>query len=435
MRSRSVFSIDVALILATLLLMVIGILFIYSSGVTSSGVIYSNEYKKQIVWVFLGLFLMLGAGFLDYTRLRNWSPAIYLGLIGLLVLTLMFGKVVNGARSWIGIWILGIQPSEFMKLGLILFLAWYLERVGDRITELPILLGGLVIAMAPVMAIMLQPDLGSAMVFIPVFLFMSFMAGARLHHLMFLIGTGSLTILFGVLPAWEHYIAGRDVPILSVLQERQLIEYAFMALFLILALALVGYFWAKRRYFFWIIYTDLMLILSFVGSLGVRKVLKEYQMMRLIMFLDPGVDPKGAGWNIIQSITAVGSGGLAGKGFLKGTQSHYRYLPQQSTDFIFSIIAEEWGFIGGLVIFLAFLLILFRGIRIMAYSKDSFGVSIAAGITGMLFFHLIVNVGMAIGIMPITGIPLFFLSYGGSSLWTALIGIGLLLSIYTRRYR
>jgi rod shape determining protein RodA len=157
--------------------------------------------------------------------------------------------------------------------------------------------------------------------------------------------------------------------------------------------------------------------------------------MRLIVFLDPNVDPRGAGWNIIQSITAIGSGGISGKGFLQGTQSHYRFLPQQSTDFIFSIFSEEWGFLGGLLVFALFLLICLRLVRIMRTTSDAFGSYICAGISGMYIFHFIINVGMTMGIMPITGIPLLFMSYGGSAILSAMTGIGLALSIYVRRYR
>ena len=165
-----------------------------------------------------------------------------------------------------------------------------------------------------------------------------------------------------------------------------------------------------------------------------QKILKDYQIMRLVVFLDPDVDPQGAGWNILQSLTAIGSGGLFGKGFLKGTQSHYHYLPQQSNDFIFSIIAEEIGFFGSMVVFLCFFIILIRGFIIAYSSKDSFGSYICFGIIAMFFFHFVVNIGMAMGIMPITGIPLLFLSYGGSSLWTSMMAAGILINIYYRRY-
>jgi rod shape determining protein RodA len=176
-----------------------------------------------------------------------------------------------------------------------------------------------------------------------------------------------------------------------------------------------------------------ILLTGTIGSLAARRVLKGYVMTRLIVFLDPNVDPRGAGWNIIQSVTAVGSGGIAGKGWLQGTQSHLQYLPQQSTDFIFSILAEEWGFLGALLVFACFTVIIVRGLMISAKAKDNYASLIAVGVVTMIFFHVAVNIGMAIGIMPITGI--LFLSYGGSSLWTSLIGVGLLMSIYQHRYR
>jgi rod shape determining protein RodA len=157
--------------------------------------------------------------------------------------------------------------------------------------------------------------------------------------------------------------------------------------------------------------------------------------MRLIVFLDPNVDPQGSGWNIIQSITAIGSGGLWGKGYLRGTQSHYRFLPQQSTDFIFSIYTEEWGYAGALLAFALFFLISLRLIRIMKTTTDSFGSLIAAGLSSVYIFHFLINVGMTMGIMPITGIPLLFMSYGGSAILTAMTGIGLALSINMRRYQ
>jgi rod shape determining protein RodA len=178
-----------------------------------------------------------------------------------------------------------------------------------------------------------------------------------------------------------------------------------------------------------------MLFLGLGGSIAARAVLKDYQLMRLIIFLDPYVDPRGAGWNIIQSTTAIGSGGVTGKGFLMGTQSRLNYLPQQSTDFIFSILAEEWGFIGAFGVMLAYLMILLRGIRILSFARDDFALLAGTGILAMIFFHFLVNVGMTMGMMPITGIPLMFLSQGGSSLWTAAMGVGILLNIYLRRYR
>jgi rod shape determining protein RodA len=170
-------------------------------------------------------------------------------------------------------------------------------------------------------------------------------------------------------------------------------------------------------------------------SLLAHKVLKEYQVMRLIVFLDPSIDPRGSGWNILQSITAIGSGGFSGRGFLLGPQSHNKYIPQQSTDFIFSIVAEEWGFLGGVLVFGLFWLLLSRCVAIMRTARDSFSRYATGGIMGMIFFHFMINAGMAMGIMPITGIPLFLLSYGGSSLLTVMMAVGILLGISARRYQ
>lgn len=433
-KSRSIFSYDIYILTSVLSLMVIGILFIYSSGVTASGDVYSHEYLKQILWVVIGIAVLVTVSFIDYSRFRGWAPYIYFGLVAVLMVTLFSGKVVNGSRSWLGIGSLGIQPSEFMKVGSILFLARYLERVGPRIREIPQFAIAMAIVFLPLLLTLMQPDLGTALVFIPILMFMTFAAGARVRHIIFLLLSGAILLILTVLPAWERQIHGSQIPVLSVLTDSHMMVYPILGLLSIIAISLVGFFVLKRGYFYWIIYFCFILLIGFVGSIGARAFLKEYQIMRLIVFLDPYVDPRGAGWNIIQSVTAVGSGGLIGKGFLHGTQSHYQYLPQQSTDFIFSILAEEWGFLGAFLVFALFATILVRGLYIVTQAKDAFAACVASGVVGMIFFHFIVNVGMAIGIMPITGIPLFFLSHGGSSLWTALIGIGLLLSIYHNRY-
>lgn len=310
-----------------------------------------------------------------------------------------------------------------------------IEKFGPQVRKLSSFLLAFGLVLIPMGLVLLQPDLGTASVFVPIFLFMMFAAGSKTEHIAFLVSTGVLLIVFSILPPYETYLAGKTIPILSLLTSLELSKILLASLFLVFAISLGGYFYAKKIYFYWIAYVSLILLLSILGSIIFQKILKEYQIMRLIVFLNPSIDPRGAGWNIIQSVTAVGSGGLFGKGFLQGTQSHFRYIPQQSTDFIFSILSEEWGFLGSILVFSLFLMILYRGLFIMMIAKDRFAGIAAAGIVGMIFFHFAVNVGMAIGIMPITGIPLFFLSYGGSSLWTVLIGIGLLMSFYIRRYR
>jgi rod shape determining protein RodA len=272
-------------------------------------------------------------------------------------------------------------------------------------------------------------------VYIPILLVMTFVAGISLRYVIFLSACIALTGALMVLPLWQTYILRNTLPTLLVLTNFRFIAITSMALTLILAIALIGFLRYKKAYFYWISYGAAVLIFSLGAAFLARRILKDYQIMRLIVFLDPDVDPRGSGWNIIQSITAIGSGGLLGKGYLQGTQSHYRFLPQQSTDFIFSIFTEEWGLLGGLLAFTLFLLICLRLIKIMKTTTDPFGAYITAGLAAMYSFHFLINVGMTMGIMPITGIPLLFMSYGGSAIWSAMSGIGFSLSIYIRRYR
>lgn len=435
MKGRSLLGFDVVLLLSALSLSAIGVLFVYSSGVSSTGVVLSKEYIKQIIWVSLGVAILFGVVAFDYRRLSDLSPYIYAGVLLLLVLTLFVGRVVNGARSWIPIFQFGFQPSEFAKIVTILYLARYFDSTASRPASLVRFGTGAAIIFVPMLLILLQPDMGTALVYVPIFLFMSFVARCKIRYIAFFFATGVLLVFFLVVPVWQSYVTSRDVGFVYLFADLSYGVYALGSLVTIAGLSALGYIFLKRQYFYWISYGAAILSGALGGSYAMRSVLKEFQMLRLIVFLDPMIDPRGAGWNVIQSVTAVGSGGLLGKGWLKGTQSHYRFLPQQSTDFIFSIIAEEWGFVGSMAVFVLFALLLFRGLMIMMNAADRYGALISAGIVGMIFFHVFINVGMAMGIMPITGIPLFFLSYGGSSLWTALIGIGLLLSIHMRRYR
>jgi len=433
-KRASLFAFDFILLGAALTLTVFGTLFVYSSGIGLGGELYSDEYVRQIVWAASGLVLMVGVILVNYARLRSIALYLYGFVNLLLVLTLLMGKQVHGARSWLGLGNFGIQPSEFAKVFTVILLGAYLARIGKRVQRLPEFLLGFGLVLVPMGLTLLQPDMGTALVFIPIFLFMAFAAGARLRHLVYLLAAGLLAVILAVYPFYEQHILGRELSFLGLVTTFGVTRYFLGALVLIAALAFWGYRSFKRQYFYWILYGVSLLLVSLLGALAIGRVLKAYQIMRFIVFLEPRVDPRGAGWNLIQSVTAVGSGGLFGKGYLQGTQSHYQFLPQQSTDFIFSILAEEWGFVGGLGVFALFLVILIRGIRIMYTARDEFALTICAGLVGMIFFHVVVNIGMAMGIMPITGIPLFFLSYGGSSLWTGLIAVGLLLNVYLRRY-
>ena len=436
MRGRgSLRALDPILLLASLALVAIGILFVYSSGVNSIGESVSNEWLKQIIWAGSGCVLLALFAVNNHQKYKPRTPYVFLAALALLVLTLLLGREVNGARSWLGIGDLGIQPSEFAKLATILFLAAYLSEIGNGIAELPRFLLALLVVAAPMGLILLQPDMGTGMVYFPIFLVMALIAGARIRHLLFVGLVALLIIVFAAIPAVQRLRAAAEPGFWRMITDVGVARYTLLVLGLVAVLAAVGQRVFHRAYYYWLMYGAALLWMAVAGGLLMAMVLKEYQIMRLVIFVNPWVDPRGAGWNIIQSVTAVGAGGLSGTGFLQGTQSHLRYLPQQSTDFIFSILAEETGFLGGILVLVLFGVMIGRGIVIMYAAGDEFATLVAAGVVALLLFHTVVNVGMAMGVLPITGIPLMLVSYGGSSLWTALIGIGLLANIGLARFR
>nr|WP_303932646.1 rod shape-determining protein RodA [Treponema denticola] len=432
MNIRKITNFDYLLFLAVVLLSFIGILFIYSSGINSAGELVSKEYVKQILWVCTGIVLLLLSCIYDYRRIKDRTFLIYLVGMILLLYTGIFGTVRHNARSWIGVNNLGIQPSEFIKLIFILFLAYYLDK-SQKEESLKRFIKAMAIMIVPVALILKQPDLGTASVYIPIFLIMCFIAGIPLRFILYVFFLGVLTIVFTLMPLWEEVILKKSHIMTNLLKHSQVSIIILFAMGISTVIAMIGNVLLKRRYYYWIAYVFSMITVAFAGSIVGVRALKEYQMMRLIIFLDPEVDPLKHGWNIIQSITAIGSGGLTGRGYLMGTQSHYRYLPEQSTDFIFSILSEEWGFLGGLFVFFLYSIVFFRFFLSIKRCDDFFGKLIVSGILAMFFFHFFVNVGMVMGIMPITGIPLLFLSYGGSSLWTAMISVGVVIGINLRQ--
>lgn len=423
---------DYILILCISILSFFGIMFIYSSGINSDGVNVSSEYQKQLVWFSIGFIFMIGFALFDYRKFKRHALYIFAGSIVILLYTMFFGKNVNGARSWIGIKNLGIQPSEPIKIVYVVFLAWYLDKSAED-KPLRRFCKALVILFVPMTLILGQPDLGTATVYIPIFLFMCFMAGIPTRYIMLMIGIGTATIVFTILPIWQSEIAHKTIPAISILTDKRLTLLVISATLLVTLLCVIGLVVFRKKYYYWLTYGFSIVSAGLIFSIGAGHVLKPYQIQRLIVFIDPSSDSLGAGWNIIQSKIAIGSGGLWGRGFLHGTQSHYRFLPEQSTDFIFSIISEETGFAGGLVLFLCFFTILIRCVIIIRKNSNRFGILIVSGILGMFFYHFCLNVGMVMGIMPVAGIPLPFLSYGGSALITNMSAIGLLMSVHSRR--
>jgi len=426
-------NVDYYLLLATFLLCAIGIAAIYSAGVDANGMVVSNEYIKQLIWFVIGFFLLIGAALIDFSRFKDISWILFAFTIILLLLTRLAGKVVNGSKSWLGFAGFGIQPAEFAKITTVLMLARYLDSAEFDSSFKKLLKAGLILGF-PLLLILSQPDFGSALVFFPAALVMLTLADVDFRYILF----GVLSIigifLFLSLPLYAANHPNPENIIYILITQDNILFIVFALMLLISIISGVGWLKFKKPYYYWLSYSLAILAFSIAGATAAHKILKPYQIERLLVFIDPNIDPKGSGWNILQSITAIGSGGFWGKGFLQGTHSHARYIPQQSTDFIFSIIAEEFGFFGCMVLFVLYAVIFIRCFILIETSKDRFSQFVVGGILGIFAFHFMINIGMAMGIMPVTGIPLYFISYGGSALWSGLISIGVLTGISARRY-
>lgn len=427
---------DYGLILSFIVLTVLGILTIYSAGRgTGATGSQENEHIKQIYWAVSGCVIFILLLFINYQKLGEYAIFIYIVSLLLLGATLILGKRVRGAKSWITLFGgLGFQPSEFVKIGIIIVLARYLDRIGEEIKTLRQVLASLVIVAVPLGLILLQPDFGTALVYIPIALTMLFFSGIRFAHLVSLLIIFGIAIVLPLLVTFSSLTGSESIAFFQTLDDTRtvlLVAAIFGALSFIF---FILYKVTKKDIFFKATSIFLIFFAGLVLAALLGKFLKPYQRKRLIVFLKPTIDPYGSGYNIIQSKIAVGAGGLFGKGLLGGTQSQLGFLPERSTDFIFSIFAEEWGFVGSFFILVLYGVFIYRGIMVILTAKDRFGSLVASGIIGMFLFHIIINIGMTIGLMPITGIPLPFLSYGGSFLITSIVGASLLFNIESRRY-
>ncbi|MCI5524007.1 MAG: rod shape-determining protein RodA [Spirochaetia bacterium] len=412
----------------------IGILFIYSSGVNTDGFSTSDEYIRQLLWAGIGLVLMIIIPIFDCKKFQKYSFYIYAAGILLLMYTLLFGKEVNNAKSWIGFSFMSLQPSELFKIAYILAYGNYLV-ITKKMNPLKRFIISLPMLVIPMGLILIQPDFGTASVFIFIYLFMSFMANIPIRYLMILTLTGALAILFTVLPQYETIVYKKPISILRILTNPQLTMIVIASSLAVGILSVMGHIIFKAKYFYWItygfgIFTGALFLAFLISS---HHLMKPYQIQRLLVFLSPDMPKMEGGWQITQSMNAIGSGVFFGRGFLQGRLSHTKFLSQRSTDFIFGIFSEEAGFIGGIIFFAIYFTMLARILYIIKQTNNSYGTFICSGILGMFFYHFFINVGMTMGIMPITGIPLPFLSYGGSALLTNMIAIALVMGINSRR--
>ncbi len=420
---------DYYLFFAMVLLVAIGCLMIYSAMYGSPA--KTPLYATQGFYALLGMAVIIVIMGINYQLFNQHGKWIYLFSLLLLVLTLFFGKSVHGARSWFPIGNLTFQPAEFAKLGLIIILAQYFTNYPEAVKRISGLIVPFLLTLAPVALIILQPDPGSALVFLAIFLAMLYLGGARIIYLVSFISVGILAL---------------GIPLLLALdsQNKTFFPRIFSNLgstlgFIIVVIAVIGfvcYILSRLKFRVGVnhfLFTSLIVSGGIMLSYPLDFFLKEYQKMRLVCFIKPSIDPLGAGYHIIQSQISIGSGGFLGKGLLTGTQGKLGFLPAQHTDFIFSLFSEEMGFLGAGLLILLFSILLLRAIRIASLARNRFGSLLAGGIVAMFLFQIIVNLGMTMGIMPVTGLPLPFVSSGGSSLITSMAGVGILLNIYSRR--
>lgn len=424
---------DFLLLAVVFALILLGVMFIYTAGVNSNGVSVSSEYLKQIVWAGAGFLFLVFFALVDYRKYDKHAKKLFLILIGLLVLTRLFGKEMNGSRSWLRIGPLGIQPSEGCKILFIIFLAHFFQaskKHGERYRFVVSML----IFFVPFALIMLQPDLGTASVFFLIYLSMLLFSGISIRYLMMILLLASMSVFFLVYPEWAK-ISNTNFMLNRILVNLTLRGMLVAATAAVSLIGIIGHLiYRENRYFYWIAYFFGILSVSLIFSYAAGKVMKQYQIERLVIFINPEIDPRGGGWQTLKSLTTVGSGGVFGKGFLNGHLVHSGYLPESSTDFIFGTLSEELGFVGSVSVILLYLVLFVKILLVIRNSTIAFGTYIASGIFGMFFWHFIENVGMVISCMPITGIPLLFLSYGGSSLITAMGTIGLLMSVRSVKY-
>lgn len=377
------------------LLIVAGLISIYSA--THNAEIFI-KFQKQVFWAILGVLLLILV-LLAPPRFYHYAayPAYGVSII-LLLLVLLLGKTIAGNAGWFGVAGYGIQPSEFAKITTILALARFLSDSTTSMSSFRDLGKAIGIVGVPWLLILLQPDFGTGLVFWAFFLVMIFWAGAEMVLLLTLLSPVIIAVL-SIIDFWFFLAAAFLVSILFYLIKRNLgVALMFLALNLSIGFG-VQYMYSH---------------------------LPEYQKNRIAVFIDPTQAPLSAGYNVIQSKVAIGSGGMTGKGYLQGSQTQLRFVPEQWTDFIFCVPAEEFGFVGGFGILLLFGLLLLRGLRMARVLEFRFSSLAAIGITTMFLFHVFINVGMTLGLLPVVGIPLPFMSYGGSFFLTSLVAIGIL---------
>jgi rod shape determining protein RodA len=361
---RHIKNFDLTLALAAIAIIAFGCATIYSAS--SGGGKGSGYVEKQLVFAAMGLVAAAILASIDHAVYHRHAGKLYFWTVIILLAVLKLGHASKGAQRWIAVGPFQLQPSEFAKIALIIALAVFFVKRRQEIKGMKTFALSFVYLAIPMLLIFKQPDLGTSLVLLAIWVTMAFVAGTNVRNILLFVG----------------------------------------------AAAALGF-----------------------AAWNVPGLMKDYQKARVISFINPAADPLGSGYHVTQSRIAIGSGQIVGRGYLMGTQRKLRFIPEQHTDFIFTVVGEEMGFVGAAGLVTLYFILLWRALNIMAASEDATGRVIAAGIVGMFLFHIFVNIGMTLGIMPVTGVPLPLFSYGGSSLMSNLMAIGLLEGISMRRHR
>lgn len=395
--------IDFSLTALAVLLLTIGLVAVYSA--TSFSGTENNYFERQILFAIAGFIVMIAINFVPFRFIQRFAYPFYGLTLFMLILVYFIGVKGFGAERWLEFGPVRIQPSELAKLSTILAVAKYLSNRDTSVNRIKNFTIVFLLVIVPFLLVFRQPDLGTSLVFAAILIPLLFWAGLKWFPL-FLIISPVITVLAAftniLLVIWLILILG----ILYFSRQKVLIVLGILAIH-------IG--------------------IGFITPM-LWDQLKPYQKGRILTFLNPESDPRGAGYQIIQSQVAVGSGGVWGKGFMNGTQTHLKFLPAQHTDFIFSVIAEEWGFVGVLFVLLVFLSLLIYLINLASAVRSSFSSITLVGITAVLFFHIFVNIGMTVGVAPVTGLPLPFISYGGSFLISVMLMLGIVQNMSRNKY-
>lgn len=427
---------DWLLIGATLGTVAIGIMMVHSAEAGTG----SGYFIRQSLGALVGLVGMIFLALLPYQIFRMYVKPLYAVMIMVLLGVLVFGVNLRGTRGWFHLGPVYVQASEVAKFFFVIVIAGVLDR---RIQWYAVqsLIFPLAAAMFPILLILAQPDLSSSLVFFPMTLVMFYVAGARTLHLLSLCLVGGLAAVIPLVSTYFDLVAAslKGKPVLLFLSRALKGGWDGLWLFLGVCLFLILVWWFLRQLRIYIpsLYLWVTLVLIGVGTLGAigaDRALKVYQRKRLIAFVNPNLDPLGGGYNVRQSQIAIGSGRVLGKGYGRGTQSRLGFLPSRHTDFIFSVIGEELGFIRSVFTLGLYFLIVWRGFEISLVSRDRYGSLVAAGVAAMFAFYALLNLGMTMGLAPVAGVPLPLVSYGGSSVVSSMLAVGLLLSIHWRRH-